>query len=48
MFYPHAVASLFGTLCVLLVRAANLTGYGALTTDYGLQGVTYSDRMPTH
>lgn len=40
---PRAVALLCAALLVSAAPAAEVTGYGVLTTDYVFRGVTYSD-----
>jgi len=40
---PRAVALLCVSSLVSAARAADVTGYGVLTTDYVFRGVTYSD-----
>lgn len=42
-FLPSAVALLAAASLVSAPRAAEVTGYGVLTTDYVFRGVTYSD-----
>jgi len=44
---PHAAAVLLsGASLVSVARAADVTGYAVLTTDYVFRGVTYSDGHP--